>query len=116
MQEQFVMHSTNSMQPVYRCKFTYHQNLHLSQIYAGFELLELLGLAELDVRPGEPLQKPLLEVVLNNKTTILYDLLDGFNWIDGSVEENINYFRNSITHDHVFKRSYKEAVFNSKQY
>ena len=55
---------------------------------------------------GNPL-KPILKVRINDKYDVIYDTLDGLNWIKASIENNLDYFKNNIKADFYFKRSFK---------
>jgi len=94
------------------CEIGYLPSPHLNQIYKGFELLEKQKIiSKLIVQPvtGDML-KPLLTVTLNKKIRIIYDTLDGLNWISGNKEENLHHFQQNINADFYFKRSYKPIL------
>lgn len=101
------------MKPMIKCELAYFPSPHLSQIYAGFGQLKKIGIVELSLSSKLPKNppKPLLTVNVNEKYTVIYDTLDGLNWIDGTIEENLNYFKNNIKADFYFKRSYNKNVF-----
>ena len=88
---------------------------HLSQIYDGFAALERQGLLDLRIRKGrQSSPKAILKVRFDYGTTIIYDMLDGFNWIDGSTEQNLEYFTKTISADYYFKRSYSQILNDYK--
>ncbi len=99
------------MTPQFNCELNYFESMHLSQIYSGFELLKEAGIVKISFKSylGDA-SKPILKVNVNNKYNIIYDTLDGLNWIDGTIEENLNYFRNNIKADYYFKRSFNKQV------
>ena len=97
----------------FECEVNYFPSDHLSQIYTGFEKLEKAGIVTLHVKYATGKQtKPLLKVLINNKYNVIYDTLDGLNWIDGSVEDNLNYFKNNIKADFYFKRSFNQQIID----
>ena len=99
------------MEPLFKCVLYYFPSDHLSQLYSGFELLQEYGVINITIKQitGNSI-KPLLKILLDDKITIYYDALDGLNWIDGTVEENINYFKTNIKADYYFKRSYNKQI------
>lgn len=102
------------MKPLFKCEIYYFPSLHLSQIYDGFEKLRKIGIVDIVIKPisGEGL-KPLLKVKINNKYNVIYDTLDGMNWINGSIEENLIHFKNNTHADFYFKRSYNKQVLEN---
>ena len=95
------------MKSLFKCEMNYIESKHLSQLYAGFEILQNRGIAEISLRPGSgDFLKPILRVRVNNKFDLLYDTMDGLNWVDGDLTENLNYFRNNFKADFYFKRSF----------
>jgi hypothetical protein len=99
------------MKPLFECKVNYFPSPHLNQIYVGFSKLEKAGIVKLSVEKvyGES-TKPILEVYVNNKYKVVYDTLDGLNWIKGSVEDNLSYFKANFKADFYFKRSFNQRV------
>lgn len=84
------------------------------QIYEGFDRLKKSGTIDLTIRPAEGVKlKPLLNVIVNDRLKIIYDTLDGLNWIKGSGIENLAYFHNNIRADYYFKRSFNREVEES---
>lgn len=101
------------MKPLFKCELSYLPSPHLSQIYDGFEKLRKIGIVDISVKPMSGDQtKPLLNVRVNKKHNIIYDTLDGLNWIDDSIENNLNYFKKNTNADYYFKRSYTEQLLN----
>ncbi|MDG5814146.1 hypothetical protein QA601_03585 [Chitinispirillales bacterium ANBcel5] len=101
------------MRTPFECEVNYFPFSHLNQIYAGFDKLEKAGIVKLSVKSVSGKQTvPLLKVVVNNKYNVMYDTLDGLNWIEGSVEDNLNYFKNNITADFYFKRSFNQQLID----
>jgi hypothetical protein len=99
------------MKPLFECELNYISSRHLSQIYDGFVKLKNHGILNFKLKPTNgDATKPLLKVKINNKYNVIYDTLDGLNWIEGSVEENLDYFKNNIKADFYFKRSYNKQV------
>lgn len=91
----------------------YFESSHLNQIYEGFARLDKSGICNVRFKKtiGNA-QKPLLLAQINGKN-VIYDTLDGLNWIDGkSLEENIQYFAtNNFDIDYYFKRSFTEDLY-----
>src|SRR5450755_178972 len=99
------------MTALFKCEMNYIESKHLSQLYAGFEILKRKGIAEIHLHAGSNDNfKPILKVRVNDSFTIVYDTLDGLNWIDGSVQDNLNYFRNNTEADYYFKRSFNKQI------
>ncbi len=70
-------------------------------------MLEDAGVIQLtSERVQKEAKHPVLEVLIDNSITVMYDTFDGLNWIRGSREENLNYFRDHYKADFYFKRSY----------
>jgi len=104
------------MTPFFNCELFYVDSPHLYQLYDGFEKLRKSGVVNYTItedskRTGN-YRKPLLKVIVDKKYTIIYDTLDGFNWLDRAEVDNLVYFRNNISADFYFKRSYKEIIQN----
>ncbi len=101
------------MKPLFKCEINYFPSPHLSQIYDGFEKLRKLGIVNISIKPaiGNP-TKPLLHVIIDNKYTVIYDTLDGLNWIKGSTQDNLNYFKTNIQADYYFKRSFNKQIID----
>lgn len=99
------------MKPLFKLELNTFPSVHLSQIYDGLAKLRKLGIVEIIYKPKScDATKPLLTVKINNKYTAIYDALDGFNWISGSIEQNLNYFRDNTNADFYFKRSYSKQL------
>jgi hypothetical protein len=99
------------LKPLFNCELNYFPSAHLNQIYDGFEKLRKSGLINISVKPVQGKQrKPVLTVIVNKKYKVIYDTLDGLNWVDGSVEENLNYLKNNISADFYFKRSFNKQM------
>ena len=101
------------MKPFIKCKINYFYSPHLSQIYTGFDLLKQRGIIDLTwvkAKTNIDTTKPLLKVEVNNKYDVIFDTLDGMNWIDGSIEDNLKYFKNKIQADFYFKRSFDQNI------
>lgn len=91
---------------------------HLQQVYSGFNILRKNGIIYLSVDSGprgscfaDP-EKPILNVLVNNKYRVVYDTLDGFNFDDAlGLDDNLKIFAEYLTGaDFYFKRSYNSAV------
>lgn len=96
------------------CKIDYFPSAHLNQIYDGFIKLQKAGLIKINVNNVSGKQsKPILKVLFNNQYKVIYDTLDGINWIDGSIQDNLNYFKYNIKADFYFKRSYNQQVLDN---
>ncbi|MBF8149561.1 hypothetical protein ITJ86_06605 [Winogradskyella sp. F6397] len=101
------------MKPLFKCELNYFPSRHLSHIYDGFEKLRKFGVIETTLIPATTNQtKPLLNVMVNNKYRVIYDTLDGFNWINGSIDENLDYFSKNIEADFYFKRSFNNQILD----
>lgn len=87
--------------------------MHLNQIYDGFEKLRKLGVVTLSVkRVKQNAGKPVLTVIVENRFKVVYDTLDGNNWIEGTEEENLRYFEREVKADFYFKRSFSKLLFD----
>jgi hypothetical protein len=84
------------MKPFIRCRLVYNKSPHLQQLYAGLVRLQSLGIVELLIDKQSPDNRlshlPILYVTVNDKFKVIYDALDGFNWIPGTIEENLSFF------------------------
>lgn len=101
------------MKPIFKCKIYFFPSLHLSQIYDGFEKLRQKGVVELDILKSKgDITKPILTTIINGKK-VLFDTLDGLNWIEGTIDDNLSYFRENYKADYYFKRSYNEKVLEN---
>lgn len=99
------------MKPLFKCELNYFPSPHLNQIYDGFEKLRKIGIIDVSIKPVvSDNTKPLLNVVIDNKYKVIYDTLDGMNWIDGTIENNLNHFRKNTKADFYFKRSYSNQI------
>ncbi len=94
-------------------EFNYNDRPHLYQIYTGLSKLAEKNVVELKVhtkintRP----KHSILEIKVNKTKNIVFDTLDGFNWIDGTIEENLEYFQKTFFNvDYYFKRSYNDLL------
>lgn len=96
------------------CVVEYLFSPHLSQIYKGFQILEEKGLIDLKfIKKAGNLNKPIISAFINNEYHIIYDTLDGFNWLDNkSIEDNLLFFQNHYQCDYYFKRSYNASLLN----
>lgn len=96
------------------CVVEYLFSPHLSQIYKGFQILEEKGIIDLKfIKKAGDLNKPIISVWINNKYHIIYDTLDGFNWLDNkSLEDNLLFFENNYPCDYYFKRNYHPKLLN----
>ncbi|MDG1804986.1 hypothetical protein [Flavicella sp.] len=96
------------------CEVELVDSPHLYQLYSGFIKLESLGIVSLKFIKNKTINKtlkPVIKVKVNKTINIIYDLLDGFNWIPGTREENLKHFQTScIDVDYYFKRSYNEEL------
>jgi len=99
------------MGALFTCEMDYIESQHLSQLYAGFEILQAKGIVDVRlIGTAAYTGKPILKVRINNRYTVIYDTLDGLNWIDGSLTDNLEYFRNHIRADFYFKRSFDDKL------
>ncbi|MFD2725969.1 hypothetical protein [Hyunsoonleella rubra] len=99
------------MKALFKCELHYFPSLHLCQVYDGFEKLRKLGIIDLKVvQASGDATIPVAKVIIDNKYTVIYDTLDGFNWISDSIPENLNYFKSQIRADYYFKRSFNESL------
>lgn len=86
--------------------------LHLYQITAGFHLLHKNGIIDLSIeKQNKILPSNMMEVILDSKLKILYDLNDGYdNQIDSS-ENYKNFIDNLLReYDICFKRSFNSLI------
>lgn len=97
--------------PIFHCEIEFHPLLHLNQIYDGFWKLKQKGIIDLvSKRVQLKNEKPVIKVIVDHKYTLIYDTLDGLNWIDGTTEENLNYFKSNSNCDLYFKRSFDSKI------
>ncbi len=101
------------MKKLFNCEIHYFQSPHLSQIYDGFEKLRKQGIIDVTYKNVNVHERdPRLTVILDNQYTIIYDLLDGLNWSDGTLTEKLEFFKNNTKAHYYFKRSFpKELVY-----
>ena len=96
------------------CEVEIVDSPHLYHLYSGFLTLETMGIIELKLLKSscvDNVYKPILRVKINNSITVVYDLLDGFNWIPGTIEENLNFFQEEYKNvDYYFKRSFNNEL------
>jgi len=99
------------LKPLFDCELQYFSSPHLYQIYTGFEKLRQQGIVNISIKPAlGNIAKPVLTVIINNKQKVIYDTLDGFNWIDDTELNNLKYFKNNFQADFYFKRSYNKLA------
>lgn len=96
-----------------KCEVDYLPSSHLTQIYSGLEVLHAHRIIDLVYHPPKKSSnKPILHVKVNGHHDVIFDLLDGYNWIEGTKEENLLYFRNNFNCHYYFKRSYNAELLN----
>lgn len=101
------------MKKLFNCEIHYFQSPHLAQIYDGFEKLRKLGVVNITYKRIDAHENdPRLKVILDGKHHLIYDLLDGFNWSSGSIEEKLEFFKKNTKADYYFKRSFKSNLIN----
>jgi hypothetical protein len=102
------------MRPSIQCRLVYKNVPHLQQIYAGFVRLQALGIIDLSVDErvsDDPLRRqPILYVSIDGRFNVIYDALDGLNWIPGTIDENLAFFQKTFTADFYFKRSFDRRL------
>jgi hypothetical protein len=99
---------------LFDCEIEFCVSRHLTHVYDGFWKLKKKGIINLKAkRVALENSKPVIKVIVNNKYTVIYDALDGLNWTDGTLEENIDYIKSKIDCHYYFKRSFKPEL---KQY
>ena len=94
------------------CELEYIDLPHLYQIYYGFFLLEKKGFIKLNLikkNSNIPLAKLKLTLPNGKQYLVIYDTLDGLNWLDGTLQDNLKYF-SSLKYDFYFKRSYTKEL------
>jgi hypothetical protein len=105
------------VKPLIKCELVYNKSAHLHQLYAGFAKLKTLGIIDLDVakntRATQESNAPILFVTVDDKHKVIYDTLDGLNWVPGSVEENLTFFQAQFSADYYFKRSFNQRLVNA---
>lgn len=93
---------------------------HLWQIYTGFFELQKRGFIKVRMQHKDWLPESytenLLMVDIDGQYKAIYDTNDGFNWIWGSEEDNLQYFQNTLMPlaDFYFKRSYNDQLLEYK--
>ena len=101
-----------------KCEMKYYPfSGHLSQLYAGFEILKEKGIISLVYSDKYQIQSasqvPLLLVRVNDRYDFCYDVSDGTDWIiGGTKDENIRFLKENIKVDFYFKRSFNELFSN----
>ncbi|GAA0747857.1 hypothetical protein [Gaetbulibacter jejuensis] len=99
------------MKKLFKCVIHYFQSPHLAQVYDGFEKLKKQGLVDLSyIKVDGDEAKPILKVVLDDKYTVIYDLIDGLHWYGSTKEEKLNHFKTTTEADYYFKRSYTDQL------
>jgi len=99
------------LKALFDCEIEFCPSRHLSHIYDGFWKLKNKGIINLKTkRVGLENSKPVIKVIVNNKYTVIYDALDGLNWTEGGLEENIDYIKSKIDCDYYFKRSFNPEL------
>lgn len=84
---------------------------HISQIVTGFMMLKNKGIIDLEInRTNKHPFTGIVEVILNNKMNILYDMADGYVFDQQIVRE---YAKNA---DFYFKRSFNESYHSQYNY
>ncbi|MEY8848965.1 hypothetical protein AB9K26_09125 [Psychroserpens sp. XS_ASV72] len=97
--------------PFFNCLIEFCPSPHLTQIYDGFWKLKQKGFINLETkRITLKDSKPIIKVIVNNTYTLIYDTLDGFNWTDGSFEENLEFVNSNYKCDFYFKRSFNTTL------
>jgi len=96
------------------CELEYHKSRHLNQVYSGFEKLHRRNVINLKVKKVDMVEGEdmIARVLINNQHRVIYDTLDGLNWIKVEDENlNLNQF-SKLTEDvdYYFKRSYKSSL------
>ena len=56
---------------------------------------------------------PVVNMIFNDKYTVAYDVMDGYNWIEGSRQENLDLFKHIAKPDFYFRRSIDKEVRKS---
>ena len=90
------------------CIIEYQKSPHLNILYEGLSRLDKDGIIKMNIKYGmPPLVKgaPLLKVFFNGKQ-IIFDNLDGLNWVQGTIDENLDFFHSELDCDFFFKRSF----------
>lgn len=88
-------------------KIHYSHNQQLSAFYVGLEVLQKSGSIKwrLNLNFSKTGTYPYLYGEFLG-SSFYVDCLDGYNWISGSLQENLDYFEASVQADYVFKRNY----------
>jgi len=98
------------------CELETSNSPHLYQLYTGFARLHENGIIDLKLKKSnnqDSFYKPIVRLKINKKINVIYDLLDGFNWISGSKDDNLMHFKNEFKNvDYYFKRSYNKELLN----
>ncbi|KEO72593.1 hypothetical protein [Anditalea andensis] len=97
-----------------KCELQYHKSRHLNQVYAGFEKLYQNNIIDLKVSKTEMVEGEdmVCRVLINGKYKVIYDTLDGLNWIKKEDESlNLKQFQKLTREvDFYFKRSYLSDI------
>jgi hypothetical protein len=96
------------------CALRYNKSAHLQQLYAGFVRLQAAGVIDLQidtqVSRSELSHLPILYATINGSVAVVYDALDGLNWVPGTIEDNLRFFQTTVKADYYFKRSFNQQV------
>ncbi|MDZ7759352.1 MAG: hypothetical protein U5L00_03735 [Desulfovermiculus sp.] len=100
------------MVPFFKCDIECFSSPHLNQIYDGFSKLEQSNIVRINKKKVKGSStKPILKVFVNNKYVVIYDLLDGFNWINDTIENNLYHFSEHYDCDFYFKRNFNDIIY-----
>jgi hypothetical protein len=98
------------MKPLFHCEFGYSSEPHLSQLFVGLDILQKKRIITCSIKKNIKKSAGSLFITLDKKYTVVFDMLDGFNWLDGTEEEKLNQFKNRTNVDFYFKRSYSDIL------
>lgn len=85
--------------------YTHHQQL--SSFYVGLELLKNQKKIKLDLDFSQvKINKSPILFGRINSSTFCIDCLDGYNWIEGSLIDNLSHYGEKINADFIFKRNF----------
>ncbi|MFM8489533.1 MAG: hypothetical protein ACKOCH_24630, partial [Bacteroidota bacterium] len=90
---------------------------HLSQLYHGLHELAAKNIISLRLQPVDspnglkPVIRAWLQSAGHRDIRLVYDTLDGLNWVDDLTEsENLRYFQDNFEADFYFKRSFSHRL------
>lgn len=100
------------MKRLFSCEVEYIHSPHVLQLYAGFIELQNKGIIDLKFikKTSRTDTMPFVHACVNEKYSVIYDEMDGYLWIEDSVQKNLEYFKSNFHVDYYFKRSFNKEL------